>query len=82
MTQQKLTETKIPKLLSIKELALRLSLSERQIRRLITNHKIFAPIRIGGSLRFFEQECIDWLSAGAPDRKTWEVQRQQATAQY
>ena len=61
---------------SVKELAKVLSLSKRQIHRLNACHKIFAPIRIGGSLRFSAQECIDWLAAGAPDRRTWEALKQ------
>ncbi len=77
MTQQKPTETRIPKYIPIKELAVRVSLSERQIRRLIASQRIFAPTRIGGSLRFSEQECVNWLAAGAPDRKTWQALKQQ-----
>lgn len=60
---------------SVKELAKILSLSRRQIHRLNACHKIFAPIRIGGSLRFSAQECTDWLAAGAPDRKVWEAMK-------
>jgi predicted DNA-binding transcriptional regulator AlpA len=62
-------------MLSVKELSKVLSLSRRQIHRLNSCHKIFAPIRIGGSLRFSAQECADWLKAGAPDRKTWETMK-------
>lgn len=61
---------------SVKQLAEVLSLSKRQIHRLNACHKIFAPVRIGGSLRFSAQECADWLAAGAPDRKTWEALKQ------
>lgn len=60
-------------LVSVKELAKLMSLSKRQIHRLNACGKIFAPIRIGGSLRFSAQECVDWLAAGAPDRRTWEA---------
>ncbi len=59
-------------LLSCKELAKLLSLSKRQIHRLNACHKIFAPIRIGGSIRFSAKECADWLAAGAPCRAEWE----------
>ena len=59
-------------LLSVKELSAMLRLSKRQIHRLNACGKIFAPIRIGGSIRFSAQECAEWLAAGAPDRKTWE----------
>lgn len=60
---------------SVKQLAEILSLSKRQIHRLNSCHKIFAPVRIGGSLRFSAQECADWLAAGAPDRQTWEAMK-------
>ena len=58
---------------SVKQMAQVLSLSKRQIHRLNASHKIFLPVRIGGSLRFSAQECADWLAAGAPDRRTWEA---------
>jgi len=54
----------------------RLSLSKRQIFRLNSCGKIPAPIRIGGAVRWHSQECIDWLAAGAPDRKAWEAMKQ------
>jgi predicted DNA-binding transcriptional regulator AlpA len=54
----------------------KLSLSKRQIFRLNSCGKIPAPIRIGGAVRWSEQECNDWLSAGAPDRQTWEIMKQ------
>jgi predicted DNA-binding transcriptional regulator AlpA len=54
----------------------RLSLSKRQIFRLNSCGKIPAPIRIGGAVRWSEQECSDWLAAGAPDRRTWETLKQ------
>ena len=48
-----------------------LSLSKRQIFRLNSSGKIPAPIRIGASPRWRENEIVEWLQAGAPDRKTW-----------
>lgn len=62
-------------MLSVRELSSMLSLSRRQIHRLNACHKIFAPVRIGGSLRFSAKECADWLAAGAPDRQTWEAMK-------
>ncbi len=60
-----------------KTFGLRLSLSKRQIFRLNSCAKIPAPIRIGGAVRWDSQECAAWLTAGAPDRKTWEVMKQE-----
>ena len=64
-------------LISCKQLGKRLSLSCRQIHRLNSCHKLPAPIRIGGSLRFdLENDIKPWLAAGAPDRKTFEAMQQ------
>ncbi len=54
----------------------RLSLSKRQIFRLNSCGKIPAPIRIGGAVRWGENEISAWLAAGAPDRKTWQAMKQ------
>jgi len=59
-------------LLTAKALGEMLSLSKRQIFRLNSSGKIPAPIRIGGSVRWAESTIAKWLSAGAPDRKTFE----------
>ena len=55
----------------------RLSLSKRQIFRLNSCGKIPKPIKIGGSVRWSEQEISNWLAAGAPDRKTWQAMQQE-----
>lgn len=63
-------------LLSAKTLGQMLSLSKRQIFRLNSCGKIPVPIRIGGSIRWNESEIIEFLKAGAPDRKTWEAMKE------
>lgn len=64
-------------LLSAKELAKMLSLSKRQIHRLNSCHRLPAPIRIGGSIRWdLERDIKPWLATGAPDRKSWEAMKQ------
>ena len=63
-------------LLSAKALGQMLSLSKRQIFRLNSCGKIPAPIRIGGAVRWSEQEISDWLAAGAVDRRMWETLKQ------
>ena len=75
MTTEK--ENKSCQLLSAKELAKMLSLSKRQIHRLNSCHRLPAPIRIGGSIRWdLERDIKPWLAAGAPDRKSWEAMKQ------
>ena len=59
-------------LLTAKELGVRLSLSKRQIFRLNACGKLPKPLRIGGSVRWAESTIAKWLSAGAPDRRTFE----------
>jgi len=61
------------KLLTAKALGEMLSLSKRQIFRLNSCGKIPTHIRIGGSVRWSEKTIGEWLTAGAPDRKTWEA---------
>jgi len=60
-------------LLSAKQLGAKLNLSKRQIFRLNSCGKLPKPLRIGGSVRWSESTISQWLSAGAPDRKTWET---------
>lgn len=63
-------------LLTAKKLGALLSLSKRQIFRLNSCGKLPAPIRIGGSVRWAETTITEWLSVGAPDRKSFEAMQQ------
>ena len=63
-------------LLTAKQLGELLNLSKRQIFRLNSCGKLPAPIRIGGSVRWAESTIAEWLSCGAPDRKTFEAMQQ------
>lgn len=67
------TTTTTEKLLTAQAVGEILSLSKRQIFRLNSCGKIPAPIRIGGAVRWSEQEISNWLAASAPDRKTWQA---------
>jgi len=68
-------------LLTANALGQMLGLSRRQIFRLNSCGKIPAPIRIGGAVRWSAQEIANWLEAGAPDRKLWEMTRGKGTEQ-
>jgi len=72
MTNSEVTE----KLLTAQAVGEMLSLSKRQIFRLNSCGKIPAPIRIGGSVRWSENTIVEWLAAGAPDRKTFEAMQE------
>lgn len=63
-------------LLTAKELALRLSLSRRQVFRLNSCGKLPKPIRIASSTRWAESTIAEWLRCGAPDRRTFEAIQQ------
>lgn len=69
-------EKTIDKLLTAKALGEMLSLSKRQIFRLNSCGKLPQPLRIGGSVRWAESTIAKWLTAGAPDRKTFEAIQQ------
>ena len=62
-------------LLTAKAVGQILSLSKRQIFRLNSCGRIPKCIRIGGAVRWSAREIQQWLAAGAPDRKLWEVTR-------
>ena len=64
-----------PKLLTVAALAECLSLSIRQAHRMNRAALIPAPLRIGGCVRWREDEISAWLKRGAPARSEWEKQR-------
>ena len=77
MTTAQTNQKQNCQLLSAKQLAKMLSLSKRQIFRLDSCGKLgVRKLKIGGSVRFRQDEVMNWLAAGAPDRRTWEAMRQ------
>lgn len=62
-------------LLTAGDLAKKLRVSLRQVRRLHTSGLVPAPLKIGGCLRWREGEISEWLKAGAPVRSEWELKR-------
>ena len=69
-----------PKLLTVAALAGCLSVSVRQAHRMNRAGLIPAPLKIGGCIRWREDEISEWLKCGAPSRATWEKQRATQTA--
>ena len=63
------------KLLTAKALAECLSVSVRQAHRMNRAGLIPASLRIGGCVRWREDEIAQWLKCGAPSRSEWEQQR-------
>ena len=66
-----------PKLLTQGDLAKRLRISIRQVRRLDKSGSLPRPLRLGQCVRWHPDEIDRWLKCGAPMRSAWE--RQQAT---
>lgn len=54
-------------LLSMKMLAKYLSLSTQTVKRLRRDGKLPEPVRVGGSLRWRDEEITDWIAAGCPE---------------
>ena len=59
-----------------KQLGAMLGFSVRTIRTMDSGGKLPRPIRLNGhSVRWIVSEIEAWLTAGAPDRRTWEAIR-------
>ncbi len=59
-------------LLTAGDLAKRLRISIRQVRKLHSEALVPAPIRLGRSARWRAGEIGEWIQANCPDRKAWE----------
>ncbi|MBN2560177.1 MAG: helix-turn-helix domain-containing protein [Phycisphaerae bacterium] len=64
-----------PLLIGALELAKRLGLSLRTVRRLDCSGKLPRPVKIGGAVRWRVEEIAAWLAADCPDRERWETLR-------
>jgi predicted DNA-binding transcriptional regulator AlpA len=62
-------------LIDIKDLARMLSRSERTLWRDHAAGRIPRPIQLGGTTRWRIDEIREWVTAGCPDRATWEATR-------
>ena len=74
-TQTNAGSQNIPLAFSAQQLADRLGVSLRHIRRLDSCGKLPKPVRLGRCCRFPVAELESWLVAGAPDRKTWQAMK-------
>lgn len=63
--------------LSATELAYKLGVSLRHIRRMDSSGKLPRPIKLGASVRWPVAEIEQWLAAGAPVRRTWQSLKQE-----
>ncbi|MCZ6651775.1 MAG: helix-turn-helix domain-containing protein [Planctomycetota bacterium] len=60
-------------LLTAGDLAKRLRVSLRQVRKLYSEALVPAPVRLGRSVRWRGSEVGRWIEAGCPSRETWET---------
>lgn len=69
---QLLNATDPTELLTAGDLACRLRISIRQVRKLHSEALLPAPVRLGRSCRWRSGEIAGWIGAGCPSRATWE----------
>ena len=62
--------------ISAKELAQRLGISLRHMRRLQAAGKAPSPVRLGRCVRWPVAEIEAWIAAGAPHRRAWEAMKE------
>ena len=60
-------------LLTAGDLARRLKVSLRQVRKLHSEALVPAPVRLGRSVRWRGSEVGKWIEAGCPSREAWEA---------
>ncbi|MEX0702456.1 MAG: helix-turn-helix domain-containing protein [Planctomycetales bacterium] len=58
-------------LLTAREVAQLLRLSDRTVRRLDSAGRLPRGLRIGGSKRWRRDELLAWIAAGCPRRSDW-----------
>lgn len=64
-----------PLAMSAADMADRLGVSLRHLRRLDSAGKVPRPIRLGRSVRWPLAEINRWMDAGAPDRQRWQAMK-------
>jgi excisionase family DNA binding protein len=64
-------------LLRADEVAKLLNVSRRHVFRLKSAGKLPKPLFIGASLRWPRRIIADWIKAGTPDRKKWDIIKNQ-----
>ena len=59
-------------LLTAKQVAELLGISERHLHKLNSSGRLPRPVRLGRSVRWCREELASWVRAGSPDRARWE----------
>ncbi len=58
------------KLITAEEFANMLAISQRTLRRLVSEGKVLPAIRIGKSVRWIRRDVLAWVEQGCPSRKS------------
>ena len=61
------------RLLTVTDVAKVLSISARQVWKLLAARQLPPPLRLGRSVRWPEEELKTWIAAGCPDLERWEI---------
>ncbi len=64
-------------LMTAGDLAKRLRISIRQVRKLHSEALVPAPVKLGRSARWRTTEIGEWVAAGCPSREAWEKRAEQ-----
>lgn len=62
-------------LLTVKDVATALSVSQRQVWKLHASGRLPMPVRLSRSVRWRRGELLAWCDAGCPSRDHWEAMR-------
>lgn len=68
-------EQKTPFAISAKELAGRMEVSLRHVRRMDSSGQLPRPIKLGKCVRWSVEEINNWIDAGTPNREEWEMRK-------
>jgi len=60
---------------NVTQLAEMLSVSSRSIWRLSDSGKLPKPVRLGRSVRWNRREIEEWVEAGCPSRRQWNLMK-------
>ena len=63
----------VQELLNVKQVASILSISQRQVWKLLAAGKVVSPVRLGRSVRFRASDISRWVELGCPSREVFEA---------
>ena len=68
------------RLLTVKLVAERLGISQRQVWKLTASWKLPAPVRVARSVRWRESDIAEYIRLGCPSREVFEAGRRQGVS--